>query len=196
MPSHFIIELNARIDVLILAFFASDVMVGIYSFVALITEGIFQIGTVVRTVITPRLTIALASKKSEVLNSLINKAGRLSLWSTIFTSIIIVAAFSSTITLLEMDQAMLSGRLSLMILLIGVSLTSFYSPFWMSFALAGRPGIHMRMMCMLLLINSIFAVTLVPMFGMEGAAFATAMMFMSFPFLLRIHMKKYLGFVI
>src|SRR4030095_6718684 len=55
LPGNLITELNTRIDVLVLAVFVSDRIVGVYSFVAMLAEGVFQIGVVVRAVVNRRL---------------------------------------------------------------------------------------------------------------------------------------------
>lgn len=185
MPSHLIIDLNTRIDVLILAIFVSDGIVGIYSFAALLAEGIFQIGVLVRTVINRRLVAALVARDQAAFGALKRSAGYASLAMTVAASLLLLVAYGPVIALLGLDQDLLGGRLPLAVLLLGVAACATYSPFWMALALAGLPGAHSKLMLALCASNLAINVVAVPVFGMLGAAVATAVMFAAFPVMLR-----------
>lgn len=185
MPSNFVIELNTRIDVLVLAIFVSDKIVGIYSFVALLAEGIFQIGVLVRTIINRRLVTALVSHDQTAISNLKRSAGYASLGMTFAGSLVLLGGFSPAITLLKLDQALLGGLVPLLILLVGVCACAMYAPFWMAIALAGRPVEHSKLMLALCALNLSINIIAVPTLGMLGAAIATAVMFAAFPWMLR-----------
>ena len=51
------IELNSRLDVIILGVFVSDSIVGIYSFFSLISEGTYNIYVVVKNILNPRFLL-------------------------------------------------------------------------------------------------------------------------------------------
>ena len=55
MFSGLFIELNTRIDVLILGSFVSDSLVGVYSLFSLISEGFYNLFTVMN-ILNPRIT--------------------------------------------------------------------------------------------------------------------------------------------
>ncbi|MDP2809115.1 MAG: oligosaccharide flippase family protein [Rhodocyclaceae bacterium] len=185
MPSHLIIDLNTRIDVLILAIFVSDSIVGVYSFVALLAEGIFQIGVLVRTVINRRLVSSLVARDQAAIGDLKRSAGHASLGLTLAASVVVLAAFEPAIAFLKLDPALLGGLLPLAILLLGVTYCAKASPFWMAIALAGRPAEHSMLMLALCALNIAINVAAVPVLGMLGAAIATAVMFAAFPVMLR-----------
>lgn len=196
LPSHLIIELNTRIDVLVLSLFLPPDKVGIYSFAALLAEGIFQIGILVRTVINQRLVRALVEKNQAALNELKRHAGGLSLGLTVTASVILLAGFGPGLDLLRLDPALHEGHLALALLLFGISVCSYDSPFWMTLVLAGHPLAHTRLMALLCGLNLALNVALAPLFGLTGAAAATAAMFVAFPFLLRRGAAKTLGLVL
>lgn len=193
MPSNLIIDLNTRIDVLILAFFANDSTVGIYGFVALLAEGVYQVGVVVRTVITRSLVRVLVRRDPSGLLPLKRQAGRLSLLFTILTAGILAAGFSMSVSWLQLDPALLHGQLALWVLLTGVVTCSVYSPFWMVLVLAGRPIEHTKLMLALCLLNIGLNVAFIPFWGMLGAAIGTAIMLATFPFMLSWSAKRVLG---
>jgi O-antigen/teichoic acid export membrane protein len=61
--SNVLLQMNTRIDVLVLGLFWSDHIVGIYSFAATLAEGVYQLLVVLRTNYNPmlvRLTLEAA----------------------------------------------------------------------------------------------------------------------------------------
>ena len=69
------IELNSRVDILMLGFFLSDYEVGIYSFSALFAEGFFQVLIVLQNNYNPILSRLISNKKFDYLLKKI-KTGR------------------------------------------------------------------------------------------------------------------------
>ncbi len=193
MPSHLAIELNTRIDVLVLSVFVSPALVGIYSFAALLMEGVFQIGVVFRTVLNRRLTRSLADKNQNQISSIFKKWGSFSLWATLFTSMVLGTIFVPMIDLLSLDPGLKDGLPSLIILLVGATICARYSPFWMSLALGGHPLAHTRLMLQLCGINVFLNLAFVPFLGILGAALGTSIMLVLFPVLLKGLTKKTLG---
>lgn len=197
IPSHLAIELNSRIDMLILSHFANDLIVGIYSFVALLSEGVFQVGVVIRTIINRRLVVLLLNKSnSAALQKLKWQAGSWSVLITVAASVMLSAGFSPVITKFGLNQELLQGEHVLWILLCGVSVCAFYSPFWMSLVLAGKPVQHTMLMLTLCALNVTFCLILIPRIGMTGAAIASALMLISLPFLLPRLVMRALGKVL
>ncbi len=193
MPSNLIIDLNTRIDVLVLAFFASDAVVGVYSFVALIAEGVFQIGVVIRTVVSRRLVGLLVGDERGGLRSLRRQAGRWSLGLTVVPVAVVAAAFVPTISYFGLDLALAGGVHALWVLLGGVAACAMYAPMWMVLVLAGHPVRHTQLMLALCALNLALNVALIPAFGMLGAAAGTAVMLAAFPLMLRVTVKRTLG---
>ena len=196
MPSNLIVDLNTRIDVLVLAFFANDATVGIYSFTALLAEGVFQISGLVRTVNNSRLVSILIAKDQAGLFLLRRRSGRLSLFLTIGACVLLATMFVPAIELFGLDPALQEGRVSLFILLFGITLSAMYWPFWMMLLLAGHPFQHSILMMTLCALNIIMNVALIPFIGMLGAAIGTAVMLVVFPFMLSWATKRVLGMVL
>ena len=65
------VELNFRIDVIILGVFTSDAVVGIYSFFSLIAEGLYNIYVVIKNIINPKIVKIIKSKNIQDLRSFV-----------------------------------------------------------------------------------------------------------------------------
>jgi O-antigen/teichoic acid export membrane protein len=196
MPSNLIVDLNTRIDVLVLAFFANDSTVGIYSFTALLAEGVFQVSGLLRSVINSRLVGVLIAKDQTGLTFLKRHSSRMSFWLTLGVSVPLAAGFVPAINLMGLDPALQEGHVSLLILLIGLVLSAMYWPFWMTLLLAGHPVQHSILMIALCALNIGMNVALIPFIGMLGAAIGTAVMLVAFPFMLSWATKRVLGMVL
>lgn len=196
MLSHLITELNTRVDVLVLALFVNDSLVGIYSFVALLAEGVFQVGVVIRTVINRRLVEVLAGRDYAGLKLLGRQTGCWSLILTMLVTGLLIAGFSPAISLLELDPTLLEGELALRVLLGGVLVCSPRSPFWMILIMAGKPIEHTKLMIVLCVLSIGLNVALIPLFGILGAASGTAIMLATFPFMLAWSVNRVLGVIL
>ena len=193
MPSHLIVDLNTRVDVLILGLFASDSEVGIYSFAALLAEGVLQVSVVFRTVIARRLVKLVSQRDQAGFAALAQRVGKTSLAVSLLLALFVGGLFLPAVHTLDLDPAMADGMASLFLLLAGIVVCSRHTPMWMTLALAGRPKEHSVLMLALLLTNILLNFALVPQMGMLGSAIGTAAMFAMFPFMLSFSVKKVLG---
>jgi O-antigen/teichoic acid export membrane protein len=194
--SNVLLQMNTRIDVLILGVFWSDHIVGIYSFAAALTEGIYQLLVVLRTNYNPSLVRLVSEGQMEALKARIRKGRRI---TYIFTSVIclaLLALYPLGILIGQNDAEYLQSWPALAILLAGVLVSSGYIPFGALLLQAGRPGIHTLMSLIWVIINISLNLLLAPAFGILGAAVATALTYMSFVFLLRRFIKNVLKIAI
>jgi len=72
-----LIDVNTRVDVLLLGFFTSDRIVGIYSFAAMLADGFSQLPVVLRTNVNPIITRYRFGKSKEDLEVAVRKGVRL-----------------------------------------------------------------------------------------------------------------------
>ena len=192
-PSNAMTELNTRVDVLILGVFADDQVVGIYSFAALIAEGAFQIGVLLRTIINNRLVSAVVERNGATLGQLWRSTSRASWLLTAAVGLAAMLATPFAIDLLKLDPSLHQGRWVLLVLLLGVTVGAGFAPFWNVLLLAGRPGMHSLLMLSLLACNILLNAVAVPVAGMTGAGIATALSFLVFPLLLQFACRRVLG---
>jgi O-antigen/teichoic acid export membrane protein len=169
-----ILELNTRIDVLIVGALIGATQAGIYSVALLVAEGVGQFLFVIRNVINPRISEFLA-KGDEVGLTKLSKMVAALAWPAM-TVICIVAwfVFPYFIDIAMGGGAYHQGATALAILLVGVVVATPGQIMGMILALAKRPGMHTIMVSCVLATNAILNFVLVPKFGINGSAMATA----------------------
>ena len=169
-----ILELNTRVDVLMIGAMIGSTQAGIYSAALLVVEGVAQCVFAIRNVVNPIIAAKLAVADHL---SLLAFSRKLFLGFTFF--MLIVATIAYLIYPIYVDIALGGGdfkesTLSAGILLAGLALTAGGQCFGMVLAMGGKPALHTFYVMAVLLVNLILNIALVPTFGIEGSAFATA----------------------
>jgi len=169
-------EAYIRVDILMLGMFLSDEKVGIYSFAAMFIEGLFQVSVVVRTIANPVLVGLLTPLDKIGLGRFVR---RISLFSFLMTA---VAAVGLVVVFpyldLVFDAVMIeTGYPILLILAAGMTFFSVFVPTDHVMLQAGRPGVQSMMMTTNIMLNVVLNLTLIPEYGLIGAATATAISF-------------------
>lgn len=190
--SGFLVEFNTRVDILILGIYLSDSQVGIYSFAALIAEGVAQLPTAFRANYNPQITSLWAHKKKQELLELINKAirkTRLYLALPIGLSIVI---FPFVPTILNLPADYQQGWLSYAILVSGILFSSGHLVIFNLFLLTGFPGLHSFILLIICSTNAVMNWLLIPHLGLEGAALGTAISSVGIVFIFKFYISKIL----
>ena len=170
--SDMLLELNSRIDVLMLGFFlAADGPVGVYSFAAFVAEGVFQVLVVLQNNYNPILAKDLALGKLRELEAVVAKGRR---WTyLLFTAVALVAFASYPLFLAVLGEPEFrDGWLPFGLIVLGMTLASGYMPFAQTLLMANHPGWHTGMMASVVLVNVIGNALLIPVFRLAGAAAA------------------------
>jgi len=191
-PSHFLTDLNTRIDILILAYFFPH-LVGNYSFIALLIEGLLQIGVLLRTILTARFSTALIEKNHQELQSIKKFYGRASIILTSIAALLLYELYLPSIHLFHLDISLSNSHQALGIMLIGVIISSTATPFNMALLLYGKPMQHSLFILSLCSINFIFNILFIPLWGVLGAAVAITLMLIALPLCLSFLSKKHIG---
>jgi O-antigen/teichoic acid export membrane protein len=186
-------ELNSRVDVLMLGYFASDKTVGIYSMASLIVEGFAQLSVVVRNNLNPLLTRFITQNKMDKLKETIMRGIKLFYIAMLLLGVIAIFTYPFFVNLFTSDSAFKAGWGPFAILMVGLILCSGYLPFNMVLVQAGYPGLHTLLKGSVILSNIILNALLIPYFGMHGAAYATAASFLLSVLYLKILVKKSLS---
>ena len=192
-PAGLLGELNTRVDYFVLGIFASDTIVGVYSFAAAFAEGFFMAIVVVRVVVTPRLARVLKSKDESALMSFISswkwRAGLAGASLLVISTLV----YGMGLIFLLGASPLKDSMLYYCILALGVALASPYIPFGNILLLEGRPGIHSLYYCGLVLLNLAGNFALTPPFGATGTAAATALTYVASASWLAIICRRALG---
>ena len=176
LPNGFLAESYVRIDVLILAIFVSDEAVGIYSFAAMFIEGLYQVPTVIRTVVNPVLVRLIGAGDRRELARYGRRIMIMSLGIFIIAASLTYLIFPSLGPFFP-DDLVRRAYPVLSILIGGLVFYAAFVPLDFILMQAGQPGWQSALMSLNIMINAVLNVTLIPIFGIEGAAMATAAAF-------------------
>jgi O-antigen/teichoic acid export membrane protein len=186
------VELNSRIDVLILGVFTNDAAVGAYSFAAFFVEGLMHVTVISRRLIDPILT-RLAHNDIDHLIALLRRGRNLGVVVSGLVGIVAVAAYPCFATIAGTRELAMQSWSTFAILMIGACVYAVYATFGGIFLQTGNPAVQTRFNITILSINIMLNFALVPSYGLLGAAVATGLSFLLgaiyFRFLLRRHLS-------
>jgi O-antigen/teichoic acid export membrane protein len=172
--SGMLLELNSRVDVLMLGYFlAEDSPVGVYSFAAFVAEGVFQLIVVLQNNYNPLLAQKLAGGEIAELERVVARGRRATYAFMTAVCAAAVAGFPIFLWLLEKPE-FAAGWLPFGCLMLGMALSSGYQPFGQILLMANHPAWHTLFIASVVACNVAFNALLIPRFGLVGAAVATA----------------------
>jgi O-antigen/teichoic acid export membrane protein len=192
MGSGMLMELNSRLDVLMLGVFLADGPVGVYSFAALVAEGVFQLLVVLQNNYNPLLAQHLAAGRIAELEQLIAKGKRITYLLMFGVGAATVAVFPVFLWVLDRAE-FAAGWLPLTLLVGGIVAIAGYMPFLQVLLMANKPAWHTRLMFSVVLLNAYFNALLIPCFGLSGAAAATAIAMLGSVLMLRVLARREVG---
>lgn len=176
--SGIMLELNTRVDVLMLGLLTSDAVVGVYSFAAMLVEGIGQLPIVARTNVNPLLARHLKSRDLPSLDALIRRTRKLTFFAMLAVGVVAVAAYPLGLRIVT-DRAAFSESWPIFaILMAGLVGSAAWIPLNQILLQGGRPATHTLMSLLIVVANIILNAALIPALGGYGAAIATATAFL------------------
>jgi O-antigen/teichoic acid export membrane protein len=190
MPGGFAVELNSRVDVLILGLFTTDAVVGVYSFAAFFVEGLLQLTVISRRLVDPILT-RFDDGDDGRLGPLLRRGRNLGALVAALLGVATVAAYPWYATLVGTHRLALDSWPVFAILMSGAGIFAVYATFGGIFAQTGRPSVQTRLNLAILGINIALNFALVPAFGLLGAAVATSLSFIAGTFYFRALVRRH-----
>ena len=170
-----ILELNTRVDVLLIGVWLDATRAGIYSAALLVVEGMTQAVTVLRNNVNPLIAKYIATGDKA---GLLAFSRKLSLYFTAFmaaASVVAILVYPLYIDLALDGGAFYASLPSAAILLVGLAATAAAQCFGMILAMAGKPGLHTAYVTVVMVANVALNAALIPLMGIEGSATATAL---------------------
>jgi O-antigen/teichoic acid export membrane protein len=192
--SGMLLELNSRVDVLMLGLFLGDAEVGVYSFAALFAEGFYQLVVVLQNNYNPLLARLIAGGQREALEAVTRQRRAATYVLMGLAGLCLVLLFPHAVELLTGRPEYLAGRGAFIILVLGIVAGAGYLPFQGALSMAGLPGWHTLFMLLVVLSNVAGNWLLIPWLGLEGAALATALAFLFSVLLLWWMVRRLVGF--
>jgi O-antigen/teichoic acid export membrane protein len=187
LPGNFLLDANARVDVIMLGYFLSDERVGVYSFALTFAEGMLQIPMIFRNNMNPILTKARnMTEHNAILNKLLRK--NVIAFYKIITPLAIVSIFLFPLGLwlIGVEEFSTDYWIVYSILVGAISLSAGYLPFQMLFNQLGMPGMHSLFIFIVFATNCIGNLIFIQYYGIFGAAMGTALAIFMQAIMLRI----------
>lgn len=187
------VDINTRVDVLVLGFFSSAAAIGVYSYAAMIVDGFSQLAVVFRTILNPKLSRANNAKDNSELQELVRKWRNYSYAIFVPAGVVLILCFVPAIKVLQLDEVFLDGLGPFCVLMAGLLCSIGYAPLLMIFGQRGFPGLQSFLYFSVFLTNLVLNLILVPFLGVMGSALGTAISYISFVLIVRHLMKRFLG---
>ncbi|SMC69846.1 flippase [Moheibacter sediminis] len=167
--SLFVINLNYRIDVILLDKLSNAYELGIYAKGASITQYLWQIPMLLSTVVFARSAVSKNDKGFSL------KVAQLLRISFIIIGIVSIGLllFSELIIVVMYGESFRDSSSVLRYLLPGVLILTIFKVMNMDLAGKGKPWIAMKAMIPALIINVVMNILLIPNLGAEGAAISS-----------------------
>lgn len=177
MMSGAVIELNTRVDVLILGFFLSDEKVGIYSVALLAAEGLFQMSVALRSNFNPVISQLFFTDQKEKLLQYVKQKIKLSY--IIFVPVALLSAVIYKFVVQRIfGDAYLESVVAFNILLFFLFLSFGLAPFSMYLLQVGKPKLNTFLQVVTLIVNVIGNIVLVHYYDFVGAAIGTGISYL------------------
>jgi O-antigen/teichoic acid export membrane protein len=183
-----LLDINLKVDIIVLGIFLADELVGIYAFMALFAEGFSQIPVVLQNNLNPLLSRLAKERRLHEVRAYI---WQLHIW---FVPSMIIMAVVATWLLPTISDIMTSnprfgaGWPIFAILAGGIAVTAGISPLLLLPNQMGRPLAQSVLVLAIVATNIVLNVLLIPPLGLNGAAWATtATMILSSLYLLGIY---------
>jgi len=189
-----LLDLNTRLDIILLGLISGTRSVGVYSIASLFAEGLYQAAMVPRYNFDPVVTSLFIQNKISELQETIAKAKRQIYLIAIPLVVLSNLLYPIIIEFLFTKELANESWPVFLILSLGVGLSSGYIPFTNILQQSGFPASQSLLLVWMTLTNLTLNVALIPFLNVEGAALATALSWFSIVFFLRKLSKKFLGF--
>ena len=191
-----LLDLNTRIDVLLLGAIAGSRSVGIYSIASLFAEGLYQAGTVPRFNYDPVVTRLFVESQYKELQNVVSAAKRRLYMVGLPVLLLANILYPIVVKVLFGDELATESQAVFLILTLGIAASVGYLPFVGILQQVGFPGRQSMLLASTAGTNLILNLALIPPMGVRGAALATTLSWVAFVIFLRKIARPILRFAI
>lgn len=190
---NFIMDINSKVDVLMLGAFLGNAQVGLYSFASTLTEGLRAVNEVFRNNFNPILSKAYFEHPKSVLQRIIKNGVRSFYKYLGGLTLLASLGFPLVLWVFQIDKNVFEIGAVFYILVAGILLACGYLPVRMIFNQAGFASHQTRLFLFHFLVNVVLNLIFIPIFGIYGAALATSLALLAQLFILKGMMKRKIG---
>ena len=193
ISSGMFIELNSKVDILLIGYFLSDSYVGIYSFAAFFTEGLYQLLATLQNIYNPIIAKMISKNSIKKLEFKINHDKIRIYFIFLIIAIIGLLLYYLFVNNLKILILYKSSFAVFSLLIIGLIFSSGYIPFINIFAMGNKPIWQNIFTGIYVILNIILNYLLIPLYKINGAALATSLATILSFLILKIFSKKLFG---
>jgi len=164
------VEMNSRVDVLLLGIYLEESLVGVYSFAAMLVDGVYHLIAMIRINFNPILVATVRDRRWEQGRSLLQTCKRYGFLGAGCAAAFVFCGFYVLTSVLLPDRALAQGETSLLLLLLGLTCIAPLIPFENLLMVSGHPAYQTLQHLLVVLANICVNTLLVPTLGIEGAA--------------------------
>lgn len=184
-----VLNLNYRLDVILLDRFANPYEIGIYSKGAVLSQYLWEVPMLLGTIVFAR---GARAKDRRLFSLRVCQLLRISLL-LIGLGCLFLFALGGQIIELLFSSAFAESASVMRLLLPGVFLLTIFKVLNMDMSSQGRPWFAMKAMVPALVVNVLLNILLIPMYGADGAAFASTISYICGAILFLFHYRKASG---
>ena len=174
-----LIELNTRVDIIMIGIFMSDEKVGIYSFAALFAEGFYQLLIVLQNILNPIMARQFSESKLNEFYKQFKNVKQKTYKALFFVCILSITFYPFVLNFLTNKSEFADSYIPFSILVIGITAASGYIPFYNIFSMSDMPRLQSIFMLLIFLTNLILNSIFIPILGLYGAALGTGLSFLA-----------------
>ncbi|MBX3395780.1 MAG: polysaccharide biosynthesis C-terminal domain-containing protein [Phycisphaerae bacterium] len=186
-------DLNTRVDAIMLGYFRTDALVGLYSMAAVLAEGFYQFPVVIQRNVNPLIGKAFAEDDKARIEWMARKTRRV-LHAIMFgLCLVTIPLYGPLMRLAFPDKGYDESAWAFAILIIGIAIQSGFAPMGGILFQGGRPGEQTKLMALVLTWNILLNLALIPAYGINGAAIATGSAYVLQGILTVVFAKRHFG---
>ena len=189
-----LLDLNTRLDIILLGLISGASSVGIYSVASLFADGLYQAAIIFRYNFDPVVTSLFVQDKLEELQGTIARAKRRIYFAAIPVVVLSNVMYHEIVGFLFTDELAEQSWPVFLFLSLRVGLSAGYIPFLNILQQCGFPSKQSMLVVCMTGTNLALNLALIPFFGVRGAAIATAVSGILVIFYLRKLSNSILGF--
>lgn len=188
--SGLLMDINLKVDVVLLGYFFSDAVVGVYNFAAMLAvEGLYQFVVAIQMNMNPLLSRLKLENRTADLGVFVRKSALILCPSMAALACLVSLLFPALSVWLTGTDVFVPGRVYFVVLMLGIVIGSSHLPFIFVLNQWGHPWLFTMFLASIVATNLALNLLLIPMFGALGSALGTGLSYG----LTVVYMKLFLG---
>jgi O-antigen/teichoic acid export membrane protein len=171
--SGLLIGINTKVDVLMIGVFLTDVHVGIYSFAAVLAEGLYEITVVAQLSLNPVIGRAFSKNDKKEIESLSRSFRKFFYPLMITIGGIAVIVYPLIVKLFADPSYLLESWVIFTVIVIGIVIDSGYGAMRGIIMQGNRPGLYTLYILALVVGDALLNLVMIPLMGIVGAGLVT-----------------------